>query len=312
MNWKDIARDYFSFSRKDRIGILVLCGLLFFVILLPRLVRPSNPPKGIHQDSTVIAALKKIEDNSPSSRSDDREKDDETYFNQPTLRYTKSQASLFYFDPNTLPADQWKKLGLRDKTIHTIQNFLIKGGKFKTPADLQRVYGLHKDEYERLAPYIRIDAVAQAKAGESYPRPSLQKPHSKPAAIDINSSDTSAFIALPGIGSKLALRIVSFREKLGGFFAIDQVAETFGLQDSVFQKIKSYLKLENVSVKKINVNTATLDELKAHPYIRWAIANPIIAYRNEHGPFANIEDLKKVMAVTVDIYNKIAPYLILQ
>jgi competence ComEA-like helix-hairpin-helix protein len=65
-------------------------------------------------------------------------------------------------------------------------------------------------------------------------------------------------------------------------------------------------------VKKININTATIDELKAHPYIKYNLANPIVAYRNEHGSFSKIEDIKKVMAVTEEIYKKIAPYLSLQ
>ena len=111
--------------------------------------------------------------------------------------------------------------------------------------------------------------------------------------IDINTADTSAFISLPGIGSKLAARIVNFRDKLGGFYSIDQVGETFGLPDSTFQKIKQYLKLENTSIKKININTATVDELKAHPYIKYSVANPIIAYRNEHGPFFKSGRYKK-------------------
>ena len=91
-----------------------------------------------------------------------------------------------------------------------------------------------------------------------------------------------------------------------------QVSETFGLPDSTFQKIKQYLKLENAVVRKININTATVDELKVHPYIRYSLANPIIAYRNEHGLFSKVEDIKKVMAVTDDIYNKIVAYLAVQ
>jgi len=87
------------------------------------------------------------------------------------------------------------------------------------------------------------------------------------------------------------------------------VGETYGLPDSSFQKIRQYLKLETVSVRKININNATLDELKAHPYIRYNVANPIIAYRNEHGSFTRIDDLKKIMAVTDEVYNKISPYL---
>jgi competence ComEA-like helix-hairpin-helix protein len=93
---------------------------------------------------------------------------------------------------------------------------------------------------------------------------------------------------------------------------VSQVGETFGLPDSTFQKIKQYLKLENISIRKININTATIDELKLHPYIKWNLANPVVAYRNEHGLFLKVEDIKKVMAVTEEVYNKIAPYLTTQ
>ena len=68
--------------------------------------------------------------------------------------------------------------------------------------------------------------------------------------IDVNTADTTAFISLPGIGSKLAARIITFREKLSGFYSVEQIGETYGLPDSTFQKIKQYLKLDNASVKK--------------------------------------------------------------
>ena len=228
------------------------------------------------------------------------------------------KGELFYFDPNTLSTSDWKRLGLREKTIKTIENYLNKGGHFYKPGDLQKIYGLHIDEYERLKPYIKIES------SPSKPNDNLVSPRSKdetqPARsytarysiIDINTADTTAFISLPGIGSKLAARIITFREKLGGFYSVEQIGETYGLADSTFQKIKQYLNLDNASVKKININTATIDEMKAHPYIKYSLANPIVAYRNEHGVFSKIEDIKKVMAVTDEIYKKIALYLTIQ
>ena len=120
-----------------------------------------------------------------------------------------------------------------------------------------------------------------------------------------------AFIALPGIGNKLALRIVNFRDKLGGFYSIDQIGETYGLPDSVFRKIKPFLKLETNLVKKININTATKDEMKSHPYIKWNLANAIVEYRNQHGNFSSLEDLKKISLITTEVFDKIKFYLVL-
>ncbi len=84
--------------------------------------------------------------------------------------YTKSKGELFYFDPNTLSAEGWKRLGLRDKTIGTIQNYLSKGGKFRKPEDVSKIYGLFPNEYERIAPYIKIQATENMNAYKNISR----------------------------------------------------------------------------------------------------------------------------------------------
>ena len=324
MKWSEFAKDYLTFTRKERIGILVIVGLILFALFLPDVLNETSNNNPIQIDTAWIAAVKKIEIRNRDSLNDhfSKKNDDEDPFpyqyDRKKSNYFEpniSKGELFYFDPNTISSSDWKSLGLRDKTIQTILNFLSKGGHFYKPEDLQKIYGLHKDEYERLEPYISIETktsslneqfVASKPNDETQPAKTYTPRYS---SIDINTADTSAFISLPGIGNKLALRIVTFREKLGGFYSIDQIGETYGLADSTFQKIKQYLKLQNSSVKKININTATVDELKAHPYIKRSIANPIVAYRNEHGDFSQIEDIKKVMAVTDEIYKKVAPYL---
>ena len=278
-------------------------------------------------DTAWMAAVKRSEIKVQDSLVDHYQKNDNE--NAYAYQYDKRKSSyseendiikgeLFYFDPNSITGTEWKRLGLRDKTIKTIENYRSKGGRFYKPEDLQRIYGLHNDEYEKLKPYIKIESntpKANKESVSSVPKDEIQPSKiSVPrySIIDVNNADTTAFISLPGIGSKLATRIITFREKLGGFYSIEQIGETYGLPDSTFQKIKQWLKLDNPSVKKININTATVDEMKTHPYIKYSLANPIIAYRNEHGSFSKIEDIKKVMAVTEEIYKKIEPYLSLQ
>jgi|SRR5436190_4998388 len=312
MKWKEFVTDYLTFNRKDRIGLLVILGMTLVIFFLPKFFSAKTHTKPSEIDTSWISTMKKLEQKDEKTY-EDKNNDDNGYvyqYDRSQNTYTeKKPGQLFFFDPNKLYSSEWKKLGLRDKTIHTIENFLSKGGHFKKPEDLQRVYGLHPDEYERLAPYIKIESPIVPDISKKEKEPLVKNFTPRYSPVDINTADTSVFISLPGIGNKLASRIVNFRDKLGGFYSITQVAETYGLPDSTFQKIKQYLKLENTSIKKININTVTADELKAHPYIKWSIANPIVAYRNEHGPFSSIEDIKKVMAVTDEIYNKIAPYL---
>ena len=130
--------------------------------------------------------------------------------------------------------------------------------------------------------------------------------------IDINIADTTALISLPGIGSKLAQRIIAFRNKLGGFYSVDQVAETYLLPDSTFQKIKPRLIAGRTPVKQININTASVDDMKSQSYLRYNLANAIYQYRQQHGDFKSVEEIKKIMLVTDEIFNKVQPYLTVQ
>lgn len=323
MTWQEFIKDYLTFTRKERIAILVILFAVLAIFILPKFIKPSPKSISSNTDSSWVNAIKRIEKNQPENSVSNKEQTSEenyAYQYDPSVTSTNAQKpELFYFDPNTLSFDGWKRLALKEKNIQTILNYRNKGGHFYKAEDLKKIYGLKNEDYLRIAPYVRINTSNEEKdevASTTLPKPqtniSDQGNFRQYSVFDVNSADTTAFISLPGIGSRLATRIVQFREKLGGFYSIDQVAETFGLPDSTFQKIKQYLELKNTSIRKININTATVDELKAHPYIKWSLANPLVAYRNEHGLFFSIADIKKIPSVTNDVFNKIAPYLICQ
>jgi DNA uptake protein ComE-like DNA-binding protein len=263
MKWKEFVKDYLSFNRRERIAVLFVIGIMIIVILAPEIQKQLNLSKSTPPDTSWFAAVKALQindsgDNKPGIRNfDDENNQAYQYDRRNTSGYASNgeiKGELFYFDPNTLSPAEWKRLGLRDKTIQTIQNYLSKGGKFRKPEDLERVYGLRKEEYERLKPYVKTESAFENKSNETIIPATAEKAevrfnNSRYSPIEINKADTTVFISLPGIGSKLAARIVNFRDKLGGFYSIEQVKETFGLPDSTYQKIKQYLKLENSSVK---------------------------------------------------------------
>jgi competence protein ComEA len=301
--WKKFVQDYLTFTRQDRIGLFAILFLLALAFLLPRFF-PKKDQLFLeeHEDALVMAI---------DSVSTDRS-EQPNFSPEPSVRTVKP--SLFAFDPNTLDEKGWEKLGLPPRVAKTILKYRSKGGQFRRPEDLQKIWSLPEGFYDRVAPYIQIAGKPSDFVSQN--RNEIAHPESKPfvreerkiSMVNINDADTSAWIALPGIGSKLAMRIVNFRDKLGGFYSVQQVAETYGVQDSVFQKIKNRLVLTG-EVKKLNVNTATKDELKTHPYIRWQLANAIVEYRTQHGAFKTAEDLKKIAMVDEALLQKLTPYL---
>lgn len=309
-------RAYFSFTRRERVGISVLVLLIIFAFALPYFY----PSPGITRNrqqfeefKNEIAQLKTQQHADSFSYNDKREnKQEENNDNVETsaIHPINEKTTLFYFDPNTATPEQWKRLGLRDNTIKTINKYLSKGGRFRAANDLQKIYGLKKEEFDRIEPYVKIDDIPQEN---DKPQTSFIISRHRDGAsimdIDINLADTSAFIALPGIGSKLANRIINFREKLGGFYSVDQIAETYGLPDSVFQKLKSHFKINETQVRKININTADVNLLKQHPYVKWNIANAIIQYRQQHGTFKSVDEIQQIDAITPEMFKKMEIYL---
>lgn len=219
--------------------------------------------------------------------------------------YTKEDTPLgepFNFDPNTADEATLRKLGISEKVARVILNYREKGGRFRKKEDLAKIYSLPEADYQRLEPYIQIDpGQASAKAAESMTAPVAIQ-------IDINKASAEEWQRLRGVGATTASRIVSYREKLGGFASVEQVGETFGLPDSTFQHIKSQLNVSPV-FKTLAVNAVGIDELDAHPYLSRKEATAMAAYRANHGDFKNFEDVKKVKALSSKTLEKIRPYL---
>lgn len=315
--WRNVVKDYLTFSRKEKAGLLLLLIIILAIYLIPKFFKPKHDAPDYAAFNKEVASLRVSIDTAKASHRYRNYDDDERLAYTPSKPFYKSdgpmKGELFNFDPNTLGEAGWKRLGVRDRTVQTIMKFTGKGFKFRKPEDLKKIYGLRPEEVDRLLPYVQIKssdhpAFAANNSGGNNEVFTAKPPVSiKP--IDINEADTTALIALPGIGSKLATRIINFRDKLGGFASVNQVGETYGVPDSTFQKIKARLLCNHPSLKTIDINKADVNALKSHPYLRWNMANAIVNYRQQHGLFKTVDELKKIDIITEDVYSKVAPYL---
>ena len=115
-----------------------------------------------------------------------------------------------------------------------------------------------------------------------------------------------------GIGSGRAKWIVRYRNQLGGYLREDQLNEVFVLRDApdLRDSLKKYTFVASgFAPKLVNVNTASFDELYLQPYIGKPRARLIVAYRQQHGLFKRVEDLKQIPILKTEDWEKMRPYL---
>jgi competence protein ComEA len=130
-----------------------------------------------------------------------------------------------------------------------------------------------------------------------------------PLIVNINLADSLEFKQLKGIGKVFSSRIVRYRNWLGGFYATEQLLEVYGIDSVLFERIKPNLLVSDADVKKININTCDQKDLSSHPYISYKAASSIVKYREHHGDYKSLNDLKRIPLIDDELLRKIALYL---
>ena len=223
--------------------------------------------------------------------------------NQPA----KQKKIPLYFSLNINEADLQSLdiLSVPDFLARRWVKYLENGGSFKRVVDVKKLYGMSEPLYDNISKYLYLK-----KAEEIQRKPFLKENRVfRCKTIDINEADSAQWESLYGIGPYLAKRIITFRESLCGFVSVEQVKETYGLRDSVFQSIKTCLTIEKILKPCISINYTNQESLSKHPYVRYKLARAICLYRENNGLFKHIEDLKKLPNVNDSIYIKLLPYI---
>jgi DNA uptake protein ComE-like DNA-binding protein len=205
---------------------------------------------------------------------------------------------MFPFDPNNLTTDQWKQLGLSERQAAVIEHYETKGGRFYNKEDVKKIYAVTPADYKRLGPYINIPQ-------ENY----ISKKAKPGEIIELNSADSAKLTELQGIGPSFAVRIIRYRNRLGGFYNKEQLKEIFGVDSLKYAGIKGQVSVDAGLVKKININKISFNQLRIFPYLGYNQVNAIIQYRVQHGNYNSIADMKNIVLLDNGILSKIEPYL---
>jgi len=130
--------------------------------------------------------------------------------------------------------------------------------------------------------------------------------------IDVNTASEKDLMALPGIGETKARLIVEYREKNGPFGSLADLERVPGIGKKTVEMLAPYVNLTVADVaaaqRKINVNTASLEELMSLPGIGEVKASEIIKMRQQTR-FSSPEDLLKVPGIGPKTLEKIKDFI---
>lgn len=215
-------------------------------------------------------------------------------------------------NPEALSAADWQRLGLSPKQAASLLRYKDRYG-LHSLSQMQQIRVLPSELLNQISDSLYFEPTQNAKTSvvdqeEKALQEKRQEARVQFDKLDINSATEVMLVALPGIGAYTAAKIIAYRERLGGFLALDQLQEIQGIKPEILQKVLPYLVLEQ-GVKRMSINEVSYETLKQHPYLTWNQANSIIKMRKQKGLFKEIKELKESVLIDDDTYKKLLPYV---
>ena len=134
-------------------------------------------------------------------------------------------------------------------------------------------------------------------------------PDVRKRVVNLNECDSAALEALPGIGPVLSVRIIKYRNLLGGYASRDQLKEVYGLPEETFELILPRVFADSLAVRKIKVNEADFNMLIKHPYFTRAEVTAILKYRELKGVIPDIGVMVDNKLISPETAIRIRAYL---
>jgi len=281
----------FKFTKREKRGSIILLLLLITLMFLPRFFRTSQQPlvfEFTEEEKEQIEVLK--------TKSQNAKKQREKKFSSSSKKFESKEFTKPLptepFDPDTMSAVSWQSLGLSERQAEVLISYKVRSGGFYNIDQLYSAYVLDSTRVNAWKPFLVFNK---------------KKPIEK--KIEVNGATAEELKALKGIGEKLSERIVTYREKLGGFVSVEQIAEVYGLSAETFEAIKAKITVDLNKVKTIEINRIEMKELAAHPYFTFQMAKLIVNYRLQHGPYSSMDELLKSKGIEIEDVTKVEPYI---
>ena len=210
------------------------------------------------------------------------------------------------FNPNFITDAKGFRLGMSTEEIDRLLQFRATGKYINSVEEFQKITGVSKSLLDEIAPKFKFPEWTQNRKTNK----NLYNSPSKIKKIDLNKATFDDLIAIKGIGNYFANAVINEREQLNGFISTDQLRFIKALRpEAVLILEQNTFVGQTINLKKVNVNTASKEEIEQVPYINAYLARQIVITRSKQDEPLTIEDLKKINNFPLDKLKIIRLYL---
>ncbi len=283
-------KSHFKFNKQERSGIFFL---LFLIV-------------SIQLGYFFFRSFPSHEKNALNLASKSQERVDS--LKQLVLR--KDTITLYPFNPNFITDYKGYTLGMSVEEIDRLHAFRTTGKFVNSIEEFQVVTQISDSLLNTFARFFKFPEWTKTNLKN---QKELNYSVEKIEIFDLNKATVKDLQVINGIGKKLSTRIVKFRDRLGGFLVQEQLFDVYGLEVDVADRLlKRFKVLSTPVVKKININTASVSQLVKLIYIRYDVAQEIVAYREKNGKFNSFNELTAVDGFPTEKIDRIVLYLSLK
>ncbi len=212
--------------------------------------------------------------------------------------------SKFY--PEDYSVSDWESLGLSQKQAEVVVNYCKKG--VYSLEYFSKIYVLPDGFIEHIKDSMVFKSKVAQKAKSEIE--DIQIVSEGQELTNINTANFDRLIKVNGVGKFYAKKIIELRQSLGGIVNMNQLLDLPYMDDEKLDILIKQFEIEPWDIKKMNINTSTIEELKAHPYVNYNVANSIVKMREQrNGEYKAIDEIKESLLIDDELFEKIKPYL---
>jgi DNA uptake protein ComE-like DNA-binding protein len=236
MRFSDIIKDYFTFTRAEKRGVFVLLSILFLLIIadevIPLVIRPKSVDiSGFENEIKAFEESIRIEDSieAMTHKSGYKKRNSNSAIHKMDSSFSSRRfpKETFMIELNSADTFTLQRLrGIGPSFARRIVKYRERLGGYLDKIQLLEIWEMDTSRYNSIKEQITVN------------RDSVHK-------INLNTITFKKLMSHPYFPFEMTREIMIYRKEHKKFVNVEELRNIRMISDSVYRKIRSYIKVEN-------------------------------------------------------------------